>query len=90
MTITIETSEFVETKDGGYFEHHTREEEFPDSEKRHKDLCVVCGFPSYPECRRFCASEGDTLKRTVIDEEKIKGKLTLTPEEFEDAVIRTY
>ena len=28
MTITIETSEFVETKDGGYFEHHTREEEF--------------------------------------------------------------
>lgn len=57
-TLTITTSEFVETADGGYFKHYTREEEFPDEEGRHSDLCVYCGFPSYPDCREWCQHRG--------------------------------
>ncbi len=51
-------SKLIETKDGGYFVHHTREENFPEEGKRHSDLCVFCGFPSYPKCREWCQSCG--------------------------------
>lgn len=50
----IEVSEIVEDKNGCHFIHYTREEEFPESEGRHSDLCVVCGFPTYPECMKYC------------------------------------
>lgn len=53
----FKVSEFVEDKNGGHFIHYTREEEFPETEGRHRDLCVVCGFPSYPECREWCPNE---------------------------------
>lgn len=56
MKITY--SEFVESKDGGYFVDHVMEREFPESEGRHSDLCVVCGFPTYPECRNWCKQQG--------------------------------
>lgn len=56
-TITITNSEFIETEDGGYFKHTTREEAFPD-DGRHSDLCVVCGFSTYPECRNWCQHGG--------------------------------
>ncbi|MDR1753994.1 MAG: hypothetical protein LBR74_03695 [Eubacterium sp.] len=36
---------------------YEKEEEFPNSEGRHSDLCVVCGFPTYPECREWCRNE---------------------------------
>ena len=50
-------SEFVEDENGGHFIHYTREKDFPESEERHCDLCVVCGFPTYPECRKYCPNE---------------------------------
>ncbi len=56
-TIQITRSEFIETDDGGYFKHTTRKEEFPD-DGRHSDLCVVCGFSTYPECRSWCQHGG--------------------------------
>lgn len=50
----IKVSEFVETKDGGYFKHYTEHREFPDSEGRHCNICIFCGFPSYPKCMEWC------------------------------------
>lgn len=59
----ITSVEFVKDKNGGHFVEHTREEFFPEEGKRHKDLCVVCGFPDYPECRKWCQHEGDKIKK---------------------------
>ncbi len=84
----ITCHEFVESKDGGYFIEYECEEEFPETEGRHKPLCVVCGFPTYPECRKWCQHEGDKMKRIIVDEDKIKGKLVLSEEEFQDAIIK--
>lgn len=59
----ITSCEFVEEKDGpGYFIEKTREVEFPDSEGRHDDLCVVCGFSTYPKCREWCPQKGYNKK----------------------------
>lgn len=50
-------SEYIEDGNGGHFVDHVYDEEFPESEGRHDDLCVVCGFPDYPECREWCPNE---------------------------------
>jgi hypothetical protein len=67
----IDVSEIMEDENGAvYFKHYTKEEEFPDSEGRHCDLCVVCGFKAYPECRDWCVHAGyerekqDMLKKS--------------------------
>lgn len=62
-------------------------DEFAD---RHSELCMVCGWPDYPDCRKWCQNGGEKLRKTVIDENKIKGKLALTEEEWEEATIRVY
>ena len=56
-TIEIETCEFVEDDNGGHFVHTKRYEDFTDDQVRHNDLCTLCGFPSYPECMKFCQNE---------------------------------
>lgn len=62
MKVTV--TEFIEGKDGeeGYFIDHIEEREYPKSEGRHSDLCVVCGFPSYPKCREWCPHRGYNSK----------------------------
>lgn len=57
MEIEFKVSEIIETKDGVHFKHYTEKKEYPD-DGRHSELCVVCGFPSYPECREWCSHEG--------------------------------
>ena len=56
-TLTITTHDFINTPDGGYFKRSTREEEFPNEEDRDDDLCIVCGFKPYPECKEWCQNE---------------------------------
>ena len=31
------------------FKHHVEYREYPRKEKRHCNLCVVCGFSTYPK-----------------------------------------
>lgn len=49
----------IKQKDGTWdLVEYTEEREFPESEGRHSNLCVVCAFPSYPECREWCPHQG--------------------------------
>lgn len=54
MDIKIDGIEYVNTRDGGYFREYTRTETIDDSKKRHKLLCTMCGFSTYPKCREWC------------------------------------
>ncbi len=62
--------EWVEDKDGGHFEEHMEEREYDNSDNRHCDLCIVCGFPEYPECTKWCQSEKWRLER--LEKERLK------------------
>jgi hypothetical protein len=55
--IKIDVYELPETSDGE-FKHHVEYREYPEEGKRHSNLCVVCGFPSYPKCREWCQHQG--------------------------------
>ncbi len=57
----VDVIEYIED-DGGRFTHRTEERTYPNSEGRHSDLCIACGFPTYPECRNFCKQQGYTLE----------------------------
>ena len=52
-TIHVNTYELT---DMGFKYIESRDEEYPD-DGRHSDLCAVCGFPTYPECRKICPNE---------------------------------
>lgn len=52
-TIHVNTYELTDT---GFKYIESRDEEYPD-DGRHSDLCTVCGFPTYPECRKSCPNE---------------------------------
>lgn len=54
--IEFQVSEIIEDKNGVRFKHYTDKKEYPD-DGRHNDLCIVCGFPAYPECREWCQNE---------------------------------
>ncbi|MEY8515372.1 hypothetical protein AALC25_00320 [Lachnospiraceae bacterium 29-84] len=55
----VTTVEFVKGENGeGYFIEETREVDFHKSKGRHDELCVVCGFSTYPECREWCPQKG--------------------------------
>jgi len=56
MKIKHSVIEIIETKNSVRFERHEEEREYPD-EGRHDDLCVVCGFSTYPACREWCRNE---------------------------------
>lgn len=34
--------------------HRTEEREVPYTEGREDEICCVCGFSEYPECKSFC------------------------------------
>lgn len=57
MKITVVEPVKVNEREWDLIEYE-KTEEFPESEGRHSDLCVVCGFPSYPECRDWCPQQG--------------------------------
>lgn len=52
-TIHVDTYELTDT---GFKYIGAKDEEYPD-DGRHSDLCTVCGFPTYPECRKICPNE---------------------------------
>lgn len=55
--IEIESYEPIEGPNGVYFKVTKRTEDYSDNQVRHSDLCTICGFPSYPECRNWCQNE---------------------------------
>ncbi len=55
--IKFDVYELPDNKDDE-FKHHVEYREYPEEEKRHCNLCVVCGFPSYPKCREWCPHQG--------------------------------
>lgn len=55
--IELEVIEFPDKK-GDDFKRYKVKREYPEEGKRHSDLCVVCGFPTYPECREWCKQQG--------------------------------
>ncbi len=77
-------------KKGGKIKRYTEEREYPEEGKRHSDLCVVCGFSTYPKCREWCQHESGVLKRRVVDTTKIKNDFSSSIEEIEEATIKIY
>lgn len=65
-TIEFQVSEIMENDDGINFKHYTEKKEYPD-DGRHCDLCIVCGFPAYPECRNWCQNEKFIKEHTEKD-----------------------
>ncbi len=55
----VRVIEWIDGKNGkeGYFKEHYENQEYPETEGRHCDLCVACGWSTYPECRSWCQAE---------------------------------
>ncbi|MCI9427343.1 MAG: hypothetical protein HFI81_06240 [Eubacterium sp.] len=54
----IDIIELPESSDGE-FKKYSEIREYPEEGKRHCDLCVFCGFPSYPKCMEWCPNGGN-------------------------------
>lgn len=57
VIMKIRCSEFVDDDNGGHFIHTMREQDVTEFADRPNDLCKLCGFPTYPECREWCSNE---------------------------------
>lgn len=58
MIIKFHVYEPVQKSDGSWdIQERDMEKEYPDEAVRHNELCTVCGFPGYPECRDWCQNE---------------------------------
>lgn len=56
--IKFDVYELPDTPDGE-FKHHVEYREYPEEGKRHCNLCVVCGFSTYPKCMEWCPNGGN-------------------------------
>lgn len=57
-TIHIDGCEAYRKKDGTWdTRRYSYDKSFTDEQVRHCDLCTMCGFPTYPECRDWCPNE---------------------------------
>lgn len=55
MIMEIEVHDIVKDEDGGYHtECHIEKREIPDDQVREEDICTICGFPDYPNCKKTC------------------------------------
>lgn len=52
----VRLHEVVRDEDGGtHFEVREVERAYPgEGQDRHSKLCEICGFSTYPECRKKC------------------------------------
>lgn len=41
-------------KPNGKLKIYTEECDVPYTEGRDDEICCICGFPDYPECKSFC------------------------------------
>ncbi|MCC8159745.1 MAG: hypothetical protein LIO53_00245 [Oscillospiraceae bacterium] len=74
MEVTV--IEWVEDDEGGHFEEHKEERDYSATEDRHDPICVVCGFPSYPECMSWCQNKEwrrERLEKERLEKEKKAG-----------------
>ncbi len=55
--IEVESVEIIDDELGHRLKRGKRIETFTDEQVRHCDLCTMCGFPGYPECRDWCQNE---------------------------------
>lgn len=65
----VKQFEFIPTEDGGYFKETIYEKYVPEEGKRHKRLCEICGWSTYPECRKTCQHQGEYLGQPYVPEE---------------------
>lgn len=50
--------EIVRDGDDTKFKIHVQEREYPgENQGRHSKLCEMCGFSTYPECKKYCQNE---------------------------------
>ncbi|MBQ3432087.1 MAG: hypothetical protein IJG23_04815 [Clostridia bacterium] len=69
MKIKIRVSDFVEDEDGGYsVKHYIEEREVPDDQVREDEICTICGFPDYPQCKKTCHNFRDKDEEAVVKE----------------------
>lgn len=57
MKMKVEVIELPDSPNDD-FKSHIEEREYPDElADRHCDLCIVCGWSTYPECMSWCQNE---------------------------------
>lgn len=54
MILEIQVSDWVEDENGGHMEHYIEKKEIPDDQVREDEICTICGFPDYPNCKETC------------------------------------
>ncbi len=60
----VRVIEWIDNKHGsGYFKEHYENQEYPETEGRHRDLCIACGWSTYPKCRSWCPNEKHRTKK---------------------------
>ena len=50
----VEVYEWEDDDEGGHFKMHLEERDYSKTADRHCDTCIVCGYPTYPECCSWC------------------------------------
>ncbi len=53
--MTVDVIEFPD-KPNGKIKKYTEERDVPYTEGRDNEICCICGFPEYPECKSFCGN----------------------------------
>ncbi len=54
--------EFIPDKNGGHWKETEYEREFPETADRPDKICVMCGWPLYPECKKTCHNFREGVK----------------------------
>lgn len=54
MKMEIHGIEVVEDENGKHIVESTEFLDIPDDQVREEDICTICGFPDYPECKKTC------------------------------------
>jgi hypothetical protein len=45
------------------FKHRWEERDIPYTEGRSEEICSICGFPEYAECKSFCNNFGTRINK---------------------------
>lgn len=53
--MTVEVIELPDSPNGK-IKKYTEERDVPYTEGRDDEICCICGFPEYPECKSFCGN----------------------------------
>lgn len=54
MKMEIPGFEVVEDRNGKHIKEYTEIRDIPDDKVWEEDICTICGWPTYPECKKSC------------------------------------